>query len=402
MSLRLFYAEDGPGNIIRAYEQWKGREPSTEVSMTFSGQVEDYCQETGAEIYMTSTHPEKKLVREGAFTLEHRPKPLRNAGALGYHFSQFFYGVSLLVTALRFRADIAIIDLTCTYPFMLFLFRCFRIKVLSVLHCTLWPSGFPPKKRVARFIQWLNKWFWRYGANATLCVSPECARQVKQLAGNTHGPLLQFYPQYSEEYIQQFPEPPPHEQRPFGILFTGRIERNKGVFDILDMAEHLEQKHPSQFSWTICGGWGSALDELRESAQQRNLVHIVNIPERLMPSQFFDLYARSHVAIVPTTSQFEEGLAMAAVESALVGRPVITNSVVPALEIIRPACIEAVTEDVDSYVRAIEQLAENKQLYEQKRAAGPKVTRQFLDRSYGLTAVLRESIALVEGRDSQQ
>jgi glycosyltransferase involved in cell wall biosynthesis len=207
-------------------------------------------------------------------------------------------------------------------------------------------------------------------------------------------PLLQFRFQFRKEYFQQFPEPPPHEQRPFGIIFTGRIEKSKGVFDILDMAERLEQKYPKQFCWTICGQ-GSALDKLRESVQQRNLAHIVNLPGWIMPEQFPDVYARSHVAIVPTTSQFGEGLAKTAVESVLAGRPVITNQVVSALEILRSACLEAVTDDIDSYVRVIEQLAQDKQLYEQKRATCPKVTHPFLDSSQNINAALRKSIELL-------
>ena len=48
---------------------------------------------------------------------------------------------------------------------------------------------------------------------------------------------------------------------------------------------------------------------------------------------------------------------MTAAEAILVGRPVITNSVVPALEVLRPACVEARTNDVDSYVAAILKLS---------------------------------------------
>jgi glycogen synthase len=393
MSLRLLHAYNGPANIIGTYERWKNHEPDpTVASITSTEEILDYCQEVGAEMYMISTHPEKKLVRDGAFTLEHRPKPLRNAGGIGYHLSKILYGLSLLVTAVRFRTDIAIIVSTCTHPFVLLLFRFFGIKVIPELHCVLWPAGFPPKR--FRFIRWLNKWFWRYGANAALCVSPECVRQVKQLTINSHVPLLQFRFQFRKEYFQQFPEPPPHEQRPFGIIFTGRIEKYKGVFDILDMAERLEQKYSKQFCWTICGQ-GSALDKLRKSVQQRNLAHIVKLLGWITPEQFPDVYARSHVAIVPTTSQFVEGLAKAAVEPVLAGRPVITSSVVPALEILRPACLEAVTDDIDSYVRVIEQIAQDKQLYEQKRAACLEVTHPFFDRSQSINAALRKSIELL-------
>ena len=392
MSLRLLYAYNGPGNIIKTYEHWKRHDfDSTATSTTYSSEVFDYCQEIGAEVYIISTYPEKKLFRDGNFTLEHRPKLLRNSGSLGQNFSMIIYGLSLLVTAVRFRADIAIIVSTSTFPFMLFLFRWFGIKVISEFHCMLWPVGFQPTQ--FSFRRLLNKWFWRYGANAMLCISPECAKQVEQLAGNTNGPLLQFRSQFRKEYFQQFPEPPPHEQRPFGIIFTGRVEKDKGVFDILDMAERLEQKYPKQFCWIICGQ-GSALDKLHKSLQQRNLNDIVNLTGWIMPKQFPDMYARSHVAIVPTTSQFAEGLPKAAAEAVLAGRPVITNSAVP-VEIMKSACLEAITDDIDSYIRVIEQIAQDKQLYEQKRAACLEVAHPFFERSQSINAALRKSIELI-------
>ena len=79
---------------------------------------------------------------------------------------------------------------------------------------------------------------------------------------------------------------------------------------------------------------------------------------------------------------------MTAAEAALAGRPVITSPVVPALEVLRPACSEAVTDDPESYVTAIRRLLDDAALYERLRAACPAAAAPFLDRSLGLAAVL--------------
>ena len=48
---------------------------------------------------------------------------------------------------------------------------------------------------------------------------------------------------------------------------------------------------------------------------------------------------------------------MAAVEGVLSGRPVITNAIVPALEVIRPACVEVEANNIEAYASAVLALA---------------------------------------------
>jgi glycosyltransferase involved in cell wall biosynthesis len=103
-----------------------------------------------------------------------------------------------------------------------------------------------------------------------------------------------------------------------------------------------------------------------------------------------DVYARSHISIVPTRSSFSEGLAMTAAEAILAGRPVLTSPVVPALEILRPACVEAKTNDVDSYVGAILKLIEDPDQYRGLCQACPDLQGQFYDRKQGLAVALKK------------
>ena len=90
------------------------------------------------------------------------------------------------------------------------------------------------------------------------------------------------------------------------------------------------------------------------------------------------VYARCHASIVPTRSDFAEGLAMTAAEAILAGRPLITNPVVPALEVLRPACVAAKTNDVDSHHQAVLKLATDAELYDATLSGLPGPAWPFL------------------------
>jgi hypothetical protein len=127
MSFRIFHATVA-GDIINAHGCWRRNEHCpTEVSITFSSQFEQFCEEIGAEAYIVSTHPRKDFLKDDAFTLEHRPKPRPGARGLMYHLAEITYGLGLLATAIRFRADVAVMDSGSTYYFLTTLFRLFGI-----------------------------------------------------------------------------------------------------------------------------------------------------------------------------------------------------------------------------------------------------------------------------------
>jgi glycosyltransferase involved in cell wall biosynthesis len=95
---------------------------------------------------------------------------------------------------------------------------------------------------------------------------------------------------------------------------------------------------------------------------------------------------------VPTRSSFIEGLAMTAAEAVLAGRPVITNPVVPALEVLRPACVQAETNNVESYVEAIMSLVGDANRYRSLCRACADLQEQFYDREQGLRAILNNIV----------
>jgi len=174
-------------------------------------------------------------------------------------------------------------------------------------------------------------------------------------------------------------------------MYAGRIERYKGVFDVVAMAATLQERRPGRFEWEMCGE-GSVLEELRQAVREAGLEPIIKIHGALDRHQMSLAYGRAHVVVVPTRSNCSEAFAMVAAESVLAGRPFVASRIVPASEVLADACIAAQPDDVESYVGAIESLASDKALYDRKSRACSELSKQFLDPSFGLESAVGRAL----------
>ncbi len=346
---RILYAL-GPGDAVHAYREWReGRDVSSETSVTFSGQFFDYCRGSGTEAIVLSAHPRREVVRDGLFLVENRPKRWANGRGAVYHASQLHYAASILWTALRHRAQAVIVDSGTTDWFLL----------------------------------------------APLCVSPECERQVRMVARRPRGGVFQYRAQFRRSSFASIPPPPPHAVRPFRVLFVGRVESSKGVFDLLEMAERLNASLPGLFEWHVCGDGGAAVElarRVRASGLDRTVLLLGKLDRRALARE----YGWAHVVLVPTRSDFCEGLPMVSAEAVLAGRPVVSSSVNPAIDVLGDAFVAAQPDDVDSYVAAIRRLAEDGADYARRVAACTAVQQPFVDSENGLCAALARAIASLD------
>lgn len=357
------------------------------MSITFSSEFERFCRDKGSPAYLVSSGSPARTISDGAFVIEHRPK--KAARGIWYHLGEIRYGLGLLATAVKFRADYAVIQSGSTHHFVLSLFRLFSIKVIPVLHNTLWPAGFRPGSFVQRVIGKLDAAFFRWFATSTIGVSPECTRQIDEVTNRRHGPIFEMRPQFDRE---AFPlQPPPPNSVPFRLVYAGRITRDKGVFDLLEIMRQVEQKIPGAVTLRICGD-GHELGPLLSKCAQLHLDNIVEIKGRVEPNILRQILLESHAAIVPTRSEFAEGMAMTAIEPVLLGRPVITSPVVPALEVLRGACLSAVTDDTSSYAAAIISLVQSRDLYDRLVSSCSSLREVFFDRDQSFHAALTKAI----------
>jgi glycosyltransferase involved in cell wall biosynthesis len=393
--LRVLYAI-GPGDVVKMYRELvAGSESALQMHKDFSKLFLDWCAESGAEAHLISWHPNRDLLRDGLFTLENRPKPgLSFRGGLLYHLGELMYALSLMTTAIRMRARVVIVDSGSTDWIFLSLLPLVGIRVIAVMHNSLWAAGFPPRRLLHRLWSASDGFFFRHVAAATVNVSPECERQVVAVARKPKGPVYQCRAQYRKGFLDGVAPPPAHGVRPFRVMYLGRVEEFKGVLMIPEIAAKLEREFPGQFAWKIVGG-GRALERLRAKVAALGLTN-VEVTARLPNADVMEALGWAHAMVAPTTSGFQEGLAMTVAEGVLAGRPGVVSSVVPAWEVLGGAAIVAQAENVDSFVDAFRRLLLEPEHYEACRRATAEVQGQFYDAFQGLGAVLGRAIAETE------
>ena len=397
MKTKVFYAA-GPGAVIDTYRFWKqGLDDPLETSVCYSTMFFEVCQKLGLEGCVVSSHQRRELLHDGRFVVEHRPPPRWATSGLSFHVGELVYAQSLIMTAWRVGAKVAVIaDLHHWYVWSLG--HLFGIQVVPTLHCAFWPPSFRDRSWKNRVSEKLNSWFWRLIPRRTICISPEVQRQLGQFAGAVAcSHAVQARPHYRLGVFDSVPKAS-HSIEPFRIMYAGRIERNKGVFDVVNIASKLKSLDTDNegFVFEICGS-GSAEEELRNYVRERGLVKEVLILGKLDRRAMLEAFGRNHVVIVPTTASFAEGLNKVAVEAILSGRPCIISRALSVGELLGDAVIEVPTGDIDAYVAAIRRLHNDSEEFSRLEVACQRFQQQFYDAevSWGgvLERVLREMLS---------
>jgi glycosyltransferase involved in cell wall biosynthesis len=175
--------------------------------------------------------------------------------------------------------------------------------------------------------------------------------------------------------------------KPFRVLYAGRLERDKGLFDLIEVAARLEAIRPGQFVWTICGA-GSAEREFVETVETRKLLASITFRGRLRRPELAREYAACDAVLVPTSARFPEGLNRSALEAALSGKPVVISSTAPAAELLGQAALVVLAGDIDGYAAELRRLAEDAGLYRTSCEAALRVGATLVDPSMSFRKVL--------------
>jgi glycogen(starch) synthase len=392
--LRVFYAA-GPGHVIGTFIHWKaGRDDPSEPAVAYSKQFFEVCRELNAAGYLVTACPHRGFLAEGQMRLEHRPYRLRSAGGLRFHLGRVWNGLGLVLSAVRFRADVAIVA-EGSHWFMFSLMRLAGVKVVPSLHNALIARQASSSLPV-RIIRRLNAAFFRKCCYAVLSASHDLSEQLAQLVGHPLPTVVEFLPLYNQQTFESVREPR-RDETPFRVLFVGRVEPEKGVFDLVAVAQRLASMGRCNVEFDICGT-GSALPQMQALAERMQVARQFHWHGYCNQYELADRYARCHAVIVPTKSCVGEGFNQVVVEAVLAERPVITSSVCPALRYVRGAVLEVAPDDVAAYTEAIVNLLGDPGLYENKRDSCRVLRSQFYDPDLSFGAALRRVLSAVVRR----
>lgn len=395
--LRILYTI-GPENVIDAYHCWKqNQDCQSQVSIPLSTQFFDVCKDLNAKGYVIAQSQTKEIIEDEQFRVECRKILLPQASGIFYHLKHPVSGLQVLKSAISFGANVVVADSGTIEWYVLCLFSWLDIKVIPSLHCTLWYK-FKPLSMVHKLKLKLHKYLFSNYSEAILVGSQDTAKQVYQLTNGKHPQTYEFRYLYRRSDFADLVQPSPDDPV-FRVLFAGRIEKNKGVFDLLQIASNFAGKGIKNIVFDICGD-GSANESLRLAVKEAGLEHTFICHGYCTKQHMREMFGRSHIVIVPTRTDFSEGFNRVVCESILSGRPVVTSAVCPALSYVQEAVVEVPPNDVEAYGDAILSLYRDRELYEQKRLACNIVQEQFYDPSKGWGSALKSVLLSMKSEKS--
>ena len=379
----LYFA--GPGDIVSTYEYWnKGVDDPTETNVTYSGRFFSLCKKKSMSAYVVSTNRNIKSLINGAVTVEHRPNNLDQKGGFLFHAGQLMAGIRMVFKAITWKADYVIVS-SGTHWFLLWPLALLGIKIIPTIHCVIRPK-YKKRNVVNKCIDYFNGLFFKYVADEIMSASKEITRQLKRCNVDDKK-VHEFLPLYKREGFDKI-LPIEHKAKPFRILYVGRIEKVKGVFDLLKVFEKLTSKG-LDVELSYCGT-GGALSSLEKKVISNSKVTCYGHCNR---EDLLSIINSVHVFVVPTTTDFVEGFNQVVVEAILSGRPVVTSDVCPAMEYVLEAALECEPDNIESYIDNIESLYKNEALYKLKQKNCEALQEDFYDESNSWGNVLEKILS---------
>lgn len=377
----------GPVDAREVHAAWKSNGSLAYLGSSYVSQfLEQTSQRDATSLIITSHAGDAYDAQYGSVRIRNIPWP-EASGGLRFHLDWARWMAEALRAARSFGPDITVLSAAQNYWFLA---RPILPKTTFVvaLHGAIWPRiAMGPLQRV---VTRLNRRFYRRSVRDFLVASDLISRQIDEFCDGPKDSKV-FLPTYAPERFEGATPLADLEAAPFRVFFAGRIEANKGIYDLVEIAARFEAALPGAVRFDVCGE-GSDLESLRKAVTDGGLGDVVTVHGFCAAPEMLALLDRCHVTLVPTRTDFEEGFNMVCSESVLWGRPVITSDVCPALEYLPNSAIEVAPDDVDGYEAALRSLLEDPDRLGQL-ASGCALDRgQFLDesKSYGtlLAAIL--------------
>lgn len=357
-ALRVAYVA-GPGDAVGTFRHWALGEQDPRVPVvTYSSMFYELIGKLGAKALILTEPAGLPATPDARFEFVVTPR-LRPVGFFAWHLANFRFSRLVLQQIARHRPHVVVVGTDA--PIWVFRGLSRRVKVVLTAHNTFWPMGRRSgslKSRVKEFI--IRKSLVRVASG--VCTSQECARQVAALLGGAERLFVEI-PQVASAYHAA-------EHRAGNLsklLFLGRIEENKGVFDLLTAFEALAAEFGSLH--LDFAGSGAAEAELRHRIAGSAVQNRVRFLGQLSAEGVHAALEHADVLVCPTRSSFNEGLALVVIEAAVHGVPSVLSSVVPAKDLMAGACVEFPADDVAGLTTALRRMAAEPEVYATLRRA---------------------------------
>ena len=385
----------GPVDARKVYDAWKS---GTHTDLFGTSYLQHWFAELERQqrggVVVTSHPGEPYDARRGGFLILNRPQSQR--GGAAYHLDMMRWTRERLGELEAAGAKTVVLTDAAHYWFLTLPFRRRGMRFVASHHCALRSLGHKRASPHEVLLQLTAHLHRRFG-DPTMVIAPAILDELAREPGAEKRQTFVLRPDYKPEIFADFEPPAIAEgvQDEVRVLFAGRVEENKGVFDILKMAEMLAERDGPKVFFDI-HGTGGADQALAKAVAASPHGDRVTLHGFTAGDALAGHYAASDIVIVPTRSSFDEGLAKSVVEGVLTLRPTVTSRVCPSLFLLEDACMEAEMDNPASYAEAIWQLATDPALARTKVAAARELRAMFFDPSERYDRQLKRALAIAE------
>ncbi|UCG69091.1 MAG: glycosyltransferase family 4 protein [Thermoplasmata archaeon] len=156
------------------------------------------------------------------------------------------------------------------------------------------------------------------------------------------------------------------------LLFVGRLQESKGVFELIEMFKRLINRHP-KLRLTIVGE-GDILERLRETVAKSHLQSKVIFTGSLPHKDVFKYYYSSTIFVFPSKM---EVFPLVSLEAMACGLPVVASDIPALKESTGNSAILLLPDDVDAWVENINTLLSNEKLRNEMSLKGREWAKMF-------------------------
>jgi glycosyltransferase involved in cell wall biosynthesis len=374
----------------QVYCDYRDHRTSSYFGTIYFAQLLEDLDRLGAESLVISTLPSGRWRRDlDAVTIVNIPMPAWAGPA--YYLGMMLWTIRCIREIVRFRPAAALLTAGQDYFWMYRWLSLSGIRLMASLHCSLWPKLAKPRLH-QRLFRWLNGMLFFPACDHIQGVSQDILDQVAGVSRKLRAVPRKFVPTYDRTRFSAVTPPTlPQDGQSFNLLYVGRLEANKGIFDLLEMMRQLEAAQPGRYFLDFCGT-GAAHDELAREVASAELGNLVRVNGDCDSETVAEKYRQSHVVIVPTRSDFEEGYAKVVAEAVINLRPVITSAACPALADVRPAALEARVDDAADYAAQVLLLANDLELFAAKCRGAEECREIYFDEAHSYGAVIEPAL----------
>ncbi|MEO0745701.1 MAG: glycosyltransferase family 4 protein [Pseudomonadota bacterium] len=382
----------GTGDVFGTFRFWSAARADPSVpNLAYSSQIYHVGAKHKARMHVLSSvdlpEPEGIIYSHDGLEASFAMMPKPTGAGLRYHLSAIWFAFRVAFQAISRRADCVVLQSTMTHFWPLMLLNLVRVPVVFSLHNTLWPANFEVSRK-DRILNALNARFFRKCARI-LCVSREIEDQVQAVMGsagdNTRVHIPQYDPDWQHVWQDRRTDTPLRR-----LLYIGRIETNKGVFDLLEAFERIAADAPD-LSLTFLGKGTADADLHTQIAKSAHAAQI-RFPGAVPGAEVFAALQDHDLLVCPTTSRFAEGLAKTPIEAALCGVPSLLSNTVPVADMLGGAVAVVPADDPTALARKIQQLRSEPGTYNAMAAATRDVRDPFFDQTKGFAHLMEDAL----------